>query len=168
MNLIELNRSLRQLRLGGMAAVLETRLQHAQAEPMAPIDFLSCLVSDELTRRCDRLIERRQKQAQFRDPQVTLDNFDFDFNKKMNRSLVFDLATATFVSRHDDALFLGPPGTGKSHLAQAIGKAVISQGYRVIYREAHILLEEIAEAALNGNRREHMELLSSVPLLIHR
>jgi hypothetical protein len=53
MNLIELNRSLRQVRLGGMAAVLETRLQQAQAEPMAPIDFLSCLVSDELTRRGD-------------------------------------------------------------------------------------------------------------------
>ena len=97
MNLIELNRALRQLRLGGIAAVLETRLQQAQAEPMAPIDFLSCLVSDELTRRGDRLLERRRKQAQFRDPQVTLDNFDFNFNKKMNRSLVFDLATATFV-----------------------------------------------------------------------
>src|SRR5256884_109962 len=148
MNLIELNRFLRQLRLGGIAAVLETRLQQAQTEPMAPIDFLSCLVSDELTRRGDRLLERRRKQAQFRDPQATLDNFDFDFNKKMNRSLVFDLATATFVSRHDDALFLGPPGTGKSNLAQAIGKAVIDQGYRVIYREAHILLEEIAEAGL--------------------
>jgi len=166
MNLIELNRALRQLRLGGMAAVLETRLQQAQAEPMAPLDLLSCLVSDELTRRGDRLLERRRKQAQFRDPQVTLDNFDFDFNKKMNRSLVFDLATATFVARHDDALFLGPPGTGKSHLAQAIGKAVIDQGYRVIYREAHILLEEIAEAALDGKRKEHMELLSTVPLLI--
>ena len=109
MNLIELNRALRQLRLGGMAAVLETRLQQAQAEPMVPIDFLSCLVSDELTRRGDRLLERRRKQAQFRDPQVTFDNFDFDFNKKMNRSLVFELATATFVTRHDDALFLGPP-----------------------------------------------------------
>ena len=104
---------------------------------MVPIDFLSCLVSDELNRRGDRLLERRRKQAQFRDPQVSFDNFDFDFNKKMNRSLVFDLATATFVARHDDALFLGPPGTGKSHLAQAIGKAVIGQGYRVIYREAH-------------------------------
>ena len=91
MNLIELNRALRQLRLGGIAAVLETRLQQAQAEPMAPIDFLSCLVSDELTRRGDRLLERRRKQAQFRDPQRTLDNFDFNFNKKMNRSLVFDL-----------------------------------------------------------------------------
>jgi len=65
MNLIEINRALRQLRLGGIAAVLETRLHQAQAEPMAPIDFLSCLVSDELTRRTDRLLERRRKQAQF-------------------------------------------------------------------------------------------------------
>ncbi len=166
MNLIELNRALRQLRLGGIAAVLETRLHQAQAEPMAPIDFLSCLVSDELTRRGDRLLERRRKQAQFRDPQKTLDNFDFDFNKKMNRSLLFELATATFLTRREDALFLGPPGTGKSHLAQAIGHAVIGQGYRVIYREAHILLEEIAEASIDGTRKEHMELLATVPLLI--
>jgi DNA replication protein DnaC len=166
MNLIELNRALRQLRLGGVAAVLETRLHQAQAEPMAPIDFLSCLVSDELTRRSERLLERRRKQAQFRDTQKTLDNFDFQFNAKMNRSLVFDLATAAFIARHQDALFLGPPGTGKSHLAQAIGQAVIGQGYQVIYRETHTLLEEIAEASVDGTRKEHMELLASVPLLI--
>jgi DNA replication protein DnaC len=133
---------------------------------MAPIDFLSCLVSDELTRRTDRLLERRRKQAQFRDPQKTLDNFDFDFNKKMNRSLVFDLATAAFIGRREDSLFLGPPGTGKSHLAQAIGQAAIGQGYRVLYREAHKLLEEITEATIDGTRKEHMELLATVPLLI--
>jgi len=63
------------------------------------------LESDELTRRGDRLLERRRKQAQFRDPQVSFDNFDFDFNKRMNRNLDFDLATAAFVARHDDALF---------------------------------------------------------------
>lgn len=166
MNLIELNRALRQLRLGGIAAVLETRLHQAQAEPMAPIDFLSCLVSDELTRRSERLLERHRKQARFRDPQKSLENFDFNFNKKMNRSLIFDLATARFMSRHEDALFLGPPGTGKSHLAQAIGQAVITQGYRVIYREAHNLLEEIADATLDGTRKEYMELLATVPLLI--
>jgi DNA replication protein DnaC len=60
----------------------------------------------------------------------------------------------------------GSPGTGKSHLAQAIGHAVIQQGYRVVYREAHILLEELADATLDGQRKEHMELLSTVPLLI--
>src|SRR5881409_656724 len=166
MNVIELKRALGQLRLGGIAAVLETRLHQAQAEPMAPIDLISCLVSDELSRRSDRLLERRRKAAEFRDPQVTLDNFDFNFNKKMNRSLVFDLATANFIARREDALFLGPPGTGKSHLAQAIGLAAIQQGYRVVYRETHTLLNDIADAALDGTRKEHMEMLSTVPLLI--
>ena len=108
MNLIELQRSLRQLRLGGMATVLETRLRQAQSENMPPIDLMSCLVSDELNRRSDRLLERRRKQAEFRDPQKSLDNFDFNFNPKMNRSLVFDLATCAFIGKREDALFLGP------------------------------------------------------------
>lgn len=166
MNVIELNHALRQLRLGGMATVLETRLHQAQTEPMPPIDFLSCLVTDELNRRGDRMLERRKKQAAFRDPQKTLDTFDFNFNKKMNRSLVFDLASGTFIARHEDALFLGPPGTGKSHLAQAIGLAVIQQGYRVLYRETHKLLDDLAEASIDGTRREQMEVFASVPLLI--
>src|SRR2546425_4120516 len=84
----------------------------------------------------------------------------------MNRSLVFDLATAHFIAKHEDALFLGPPGTGKSHLAQAIGLASIQQGYRVVYREAHTLINDIVEAALDGTRKQHMELLSTVPLLV--
>src|SRR2546427_8259358 len=166
MNLIELNRALRQLRLGGIAAVLEMRLHQAQVESMAPIDLIACLISDELTRRGDRLLERRRKQAGFRDPQAPLDNFDFDFNKKMNRNLVFQLATGNFIAKHDDGLFLGPPGTGKSHLAQAIGQAVIQQGYRVLYRETHLLLDELAEANIDGTRKDHMAALASVPLLI--
>ena len=166
MNVIEVERALRQLRLGGMAAVLETRLRQAQAEPMAPLDLISCLVSDELTCRSDRLLERRRKQAGFRDPDRTLDNFDFTFNPKINRSLVFDLATGTFIGKREDALFLGPGGTGKSHLAQAIGQAAILQGYRVLYRETHILLDELADAVTDGRRKEYMESVATVPLLI--
>jgi len=166
MNVIELERALRQLRLGGIAQVLETRLRQAQAEAMAPIDLISCLVSDELTRRADRLLERRRKQAGFRDPDRTLDNFDFTFNPKMNRSLVFDLATAVFIGKREDALFLGPGGTGKSHLAQAIGQAAIQQGYKVLYRETHVLLDELAEAVVDDTRREYMESVATVPLLI--
>jgi DNA replication protein DnaC len=166
MNLIELQHALRQLRLGGMADVVETRLRQAQAEPLAPIDLLSTLVSDELTRRSDRLLERRRKLAGFRDPNKSLDNFDFAFNPKLNRSLVFDLATGAFIERREDALFLGPGGTGKSHLAQAIGQTAIGQGHKVLYRETHILLEELADATLDGSRKQYMESVAAVALLI--
>jgi DNA replication protein DnaC len=166
MNLIELQHALRQLRLGGIATLLETRLRQAQTEAMAPIDLISCLVTDELSRRGDRLLERRRKQAAFRDPQKTLDHFDFSFNPKMNRSLVYDLATCAFIGKREDALFLGPGGTGKSHLAQAIGETAIQQGYRVLYREAHVLLDDLAEAVVDGTRKEFMETLTTVPLLI--
>ena len=131
MNVTELDRALRQLRLSGMADVLEARLRHAQTERLSPLDLVATLVSDELQRRQDRLFDRRHKQARFRDADRSLDRFDFDFNKKMNRALLHELATARFVGQREDALFLGPPGTGKSHLAQAIGRAAIQQGYRV-------------------------------------
>ena len=120
MNLIELQRALRQLRLGGIATVLETRLRQAQSEAMAPIDLISCLVSDELSRRSERLLDRRRKQAEFRDSHKTLDKFDFNFNPKMNRSLVFDLATCTFIGKREDALVSrsrrhGQESPGPSH-----------------------------------------------------
>jgi DNA replication protein DnaC len=166
MNLPELQQALRRLRLGTMAESLEARILQAQSERVAPIDFISMLVNDELTRRADRLLERRTKAAEFRDSGRTIDNFDFYFNRKMNRALIYELASGQFVNRREDALFLGPPGTGKSHLAQAIGRAVIQQGVRVFYRETHILLEDLADATLDGTRKEHVELLTSVPLLI--
>jgi len=166
MNLIELDHALRKLRLSGMAAVLETRLQQAQVQHLAPVDLVSALVNDELQRRQDRLLERRRKQARFRDAERTLDGFDFTFNTKLHRALVFELATGRFIAQREDALFLGPPGTGKSHLAQAIGHAAIQQGYRVLYREAHTLLEELTDATLAGTRKAYLADLAAVPLLI--
>jgi len=166
MNVTELDRALRKLRLSGMAGTLQTRLVQAQAEKMVPLDLVSVLVSDELTRREDRLFERRIKLAGFRVRLKTLEAFDFDFNKKMDRRLVFELATGRFVAQHEDALLLGPPGTGKSHLVQAIGLAAIRQGHRVLYREAHSLIEQIADATLEGRRKECFNVLVATPLLI--
>jgi len=109
MNLIELQHALRQLRCSGMAAGLEPRLLEAQTASLAPIDFLSTLVQDELLRRQDRLLERRVAHAGFRDRGKTLDTFDFDFNKKMNRRLVFELATGRFVTQHGSHHHPAPP-----------------------------------------------------------
>ena len=110
MNLVELDRALRQLRLSGMAAVLETRLRHAQTEKLTPIDLVSMLVSDDLLRRQDRLLERRHKQARFRDPERSLDTFDFEFNKKMNRALIHELATAASSRNTKTRSFSGHQG----------------------------------------------------------
>jgi DNA replication protein DnaC len=166
MTLVELERALRQLRLSGMASVLEARLRQVQTERLAPFDLVSALVNDELLHRQDRLLERRTKQAGFHDPDLTLDCFDFDFNKKMNRALIHDLAPGRFIPQREDALFLGPPGTGKSHLAQAIGHTAIQQAYRMWYREAHLLLEDLVDATLAGTREALVADLTTVPLLI--
>jgi DNA replication protein DnaC len=165
-NIIEVTRALRQLRVSGMAATLESRIIESQGQGWAPLDVIAALVQDELTRRQDRLLDRREKRAEFRDAGKTLSNFDFDFNKKLDRRLVFELAAGHFIARNEDALFLGPPGTGKSHLAQAIGRAAIQQGHKVLYREAHVLLEELAEATIEGTRKERFAELAAASLLV--
>ena len=166
MNLVELDRALRQLRLSGMAAVLETRLRQAQTEKLTPIDLVSCSFPTNCCGAKTGCLSGATNRPRFRDPDRSLDNFDFDFNKKMNRALIHELATGRFIAQREDALFLGPPGTGKSHLAQAIGRAAIQQGYRVLYREAHTLLEELADATLDGTRKMYLADLAAVPLLI--
>ena len=166
MNMEELKKALVWLRLSGMSNSLEARLLEAQTDKRAPIDLIVALVHDEQQRRADRLIARRVSRAGFRDDNKTLDVFDFNFNKKMDRKLIFELATCNFVQKREDALLLGPPGTGKSHLAQALGYAAIQQGHTCIYREAHVLIEELADAAIVGKRKELILALAMTPLLI--
>jgi DNA replication protein DnaC len=165
-NIPEMQRTLRSLRLGRMSEVVETRIIEAQSARLSHADFLSMLIGDELQKRADRLLSRRIRAAEFRDAGKTLDTFDFDFNKKMNRREIFELATCGFLAKHEDILLLGPPGTGKSHLCQAIGHAAITHGHRVVYREAHTLIEQLADAALDGTRREVINKLATADLLI--
>jgi DNA replication protein DnaC len=161
----ELDRALRQLRLGGMADTLEIRAQQARADHLGPIDFIGLLVHDEMNRRRDRLIERRAKAAAFRD-RKTLDTFDWKFNPSIDRALVYELATARFIEQRQDCLVLGNPGCGKSHLAQGIGMAAIHAGFAVCYREAHRLFEDLVLATAIEERGDMITELSTVPLLI--
>jgi DNA replication protein DnaC len=160
----ELDRSLRQLRLGGMADTLSLRSQQARAENLGSLDFIGLLVHDELQRRSDRLVARRVKAAGFRDDK-TLDTFDWKFNA-IDRALIFELATGRFIEQHEDVLLLGNAGVGKSHIAQAIGMAAIHAGFRVLYREAHVLFEDLLLAGATGNRSVAIATYSEIPLLI--
>ena len=96
----------------------------------------------------------------------TLDTIDWKFNTSIDRALVYELATGRFIEQHQDCLILGNPGCGKSHIAQGIGMAAIHAGFRVIYREAHVLFEELLLAAATDERTEAIATYTEIPLLI--
>ena len=132
----------RTLRLSGLLESLELRLQEAEANRLPYAQFLELLFQDEINVRHQRLISRRHKLADFREVR-TLDNFDFSFNPNTNRAQIYELATGHFVAQRRDVLLVGPPGVGKSHLVQAIGREVLKAGFLVLYRSIFDLVREL-------------------------
>ena len=128
-----LQTALKKLRLSGLAPSLDVRLQEATANHLSHAEFLELVLQDELVVRQERLINRRTKAAAFREPK-TLEDFDWQFNPAIKKKQIFDLAACKFIRDAKDVLILGPPGTGKSHLVQAIGYQAIKAGYYVLYR----------------------------------
>ena len=128
-----LQSTLRQLRLSGLAQTLDVRLQEAAGHNLSHAEFLELILQDELLVRDERQIQRRVKAAAFRELKP-LDQFEWSFNPSLPKKQIFDLATCRFVREHRDALLIGPPGTGKSFIVQAIGYQAIKQGFTVLYR----------------------------------
>lgn len=161
----ELQRKLRHLRLSGFVQALPVRNQEAISSHLAYVEFLELLVEDELARRRDLLFARRLKQARI--PQVkTFDNFDWDFNPKLPKQLVLDLATTRFVADHSGVLLIGPPGAGKSHITLALACNAIAAGYTAFYRSAFDLVQDFREAEATGTRKQLVHDLIRVDLLV--
>jgi DNA replication protein DnaC len=137
-----LDSHLKQLRLPGIRQNLSIRLQEAQASQLSHEQFLELLVQDEMALRCDRKAERAIKVARFMNMKP-LDRFDWQFNPNIDRRRILELATCRFVHQHTDLLFIGPPGTGKTHLAQALGYEAIKRGHSVRYVSIFDLVREL-------------------------
>jgi DNA replication protein DnaC len=156
---------LRHLRLSGMAEALPARLAQAEGSSMSFLEFLELLVEDELARRSDRLFARRLKQADIRVIKE-LKDFDWSFNPKIPKNRIVELATGRFVAQHTDLLLIGPPGLGKSHIASAIGIGAIRAGHRALVKSAFDLAQDFAEAEAMGQRRDLVQRLAKIDLLI--
>lgn len=156
---------LRHLRLSGMLQTLPARVTQARGGKLDCLEFLELLVEDELVRRSDRLFSRRLKQAGIVAPKELAD-FDWSFNAKLPRGRILELATARFVGDRRDVLLIGPPGVGKSHVAQAIAVGAIRAGYRVLVRSVFDLAGDFAEAAAMNERRELVQQLQRADLLV--
>ena len=144
-----LKKHARNLRLSGLLESLEMRLQEAEANALPHAQFLELVLQDEINVREQRLIARRRKAAGFRETRC-LESFDFAFNPSINRAQIYELAAGHFIRAQRDALLVGPPGVGKSHLAQAIGMQAIRSGFLVLYRSVFDLVRELSTEATAG------------------
>ncbi len=157
---------LRKLRLSGLTESLEIRLHEAASSGLNHREFLELLLQDELLIRNHRLLNRRTTAAGFREPR-RLEEFDFGFNPSIKKDRVFDLASCKFVRERRDVLLVGPPGTGKSHLAQALGLAAIRSGFTVYYRSIFDTVRDfLQDEALAGQERILQKYLKPDLLII--
>lgn len=145
----KLKESLLTLRLKAMAEILEETLKKAQTDTLSPVDILTILASQEIAARQERLVKTRISQAQF--PVIkTLDAFEFSFPKSINKSLILNLFDLHFVEENHNVIIMGPPGTGKTHLALALGYQACVQGIKTRFTTAMNLIN-LLSASLSDN-----------------
>jgi len=165
MSSIELERSLRALRLSGMAQTLQARAMAVDSNTMNFMEGFSWLVQDELDRRQSQLLERRFALSGLQE-RKDLKDFDWTYNPKLPKRDILELCTLKFIDAKEDALLIGPPGTGKSFCAKVVALMAVQRGYKVLYREAHQLIEEIVEARALGNIRKYREQMKGLDVLV--
>jgi DNA replication protein DnaC len=161
----ELAPQLKQLRLSGILDSLDARNRQAIDAKLAYTEFLAMLISDEVARREQKKFSTRLRRAQFR-ASKTFEQFDFDRLPGLNRSLVHDLATGNYLHEHAPILIVGPCGTGKSHLGQALGHAAVRQGVDVAFYTCASLTTSLNAARATGAYERKLASLARVPLLI--
>ena len=161
----ELTPLLKQLRLSGILDSLEARNREAIDRKLAFTEFLSLLIHDEVARRDQKKLASRMRRANFRNHK-TLEGFDFNRLPGLNRAAVHDLATCRFIEEKVAVLIAGPCGTGKSHLAQALGHAAARQGHDVLFITQTQLMNSLRTAKAMGNYERRLQYLSKVSLLI--
>jgi len=161
----ELEQALRGLRLSGMTATLEMRALQVSSHEMTFLEAFSALVQDELDRRRSRLQERRYTLSGLPE-RKTLSELDWGYNPKLPKRDIFELGTLKWIDDREDILLLGPPGTGKSHVAKALALLAVERGYKVLYREAQQLIEDITEARELGTIRKYRAQLKKIDLLL--
>ena len=161
----ELAPMLKQLRLSGILDSLEIRNRQALEGKLAHTEFLALLIQDEVARREHKKFSLRLRRASFRG-EKTLENFDFAFNPSIDRAAILDLCTCRFLDEKVSVLIAGPSGTGKSHLAQALGHSAIRKGYDVLFTTQTKLLGQLQAARATASYDRRLAALANVDLLI--
>ena len=161
----EINTLLRQLRLSHIADNLQLRNRESIENKLNYPEFLSLLLQDELLGRENKKLQARAKRAKLSGDK-TIESFDFDFNPKVNRAYIQDLATSRFIAEKVAVLIVGPCGTGKSHIAESLVHCAIRQGIDALWMSQNKLFGDLQEARAIGRYEKKFSELAKIPLLV--
>jgi DNA replication protein DnaC len=160
-----ISKKIQKLKMPGMLSIFEQRLKQASAEKWSYSTLLDTLLSDELDQRHQKQLTRRLAKSHL-PPEKTLESFDFSFNPAIPVPLIKELASCKFIEEGQNIFLLGPSGTGKSHLAEALGHEACRKGYDVMFYRCHKLFQWIDNGHGDGTHQKKIEQVTKVPLLI--
>jgi DNA replication protein DnaC len=156
---------LKKLRLSGVLQSLELRMSQAVEEQLSYQEFLVRLLTDEVERRDAKHLEQRVRRANF-EAFKTVEDFDFHFNPEIPKAKVIDLATCAFVDRRENILLVGKTGTGKSHIAQALGHRACRAGHQVLFMSAPEMFKQLRAGRGDGSYDRRLARFSTVDVLV--
>ena len=160
-----LSKDLRNLKLSGIAKTLEVRNEQAIKEKLSYMEFLELLIEDEFANRKDNSYKKRFQKAHFPFTK-TLEEYDFNFQPTLNRQEIYNLATCEFIRKKENVVFIGPPGTGKTHLSISIGIKALQQGYKVIFTTVSDMMGALFESKADNSYAQKLKYYLSSDLLI--
>jgi len=161
----KLKTKLRQLKLAGMVKSIDSRNKFAMDNNVSYIEFLELLIDDEYVNRKANSFGKRLNKSKV-NTEKSIDEFDFNYQPKMNKKLIMELASCRFINENKNIVFMGKPGVGKTHLANAIGLEALKQGYKVLFLHINDLIDKLNAARADGSIRQLMNILVGADLLI--
>lgn len=160
-----MTKKLKKFHLSGMAENLELRLKQAEGEDMGYSEFLELLLTDEANRRADNKRKRQYKKAHL--PfEKNLDEFEFSFQPSINKKQLQELSTCRYLEKHENIIFLGQPGTGKTHLAVALGLEALTRGYDVLFTTLWEMINDLQQSRADHSYEQKIKKYQKPSLLI--
>ena len=156
---------LKHFRLAGIVKSLELRLTEAAQNNLSHREFLEVLLEDEKTNREDNRRKKLYSRARF-PVQKHMDEFDFAFQPSIKKQEILNLATCAFIPRGENVVFVGQPGTGKTHLSLALGLQALGHGYPVLFTTAHDMITTLQAARADHTYKRKIEYYTKPDLLI--
>lgn len=160
-----LNSKLKNLKLSGIVKALDSRNEEAIKDNLSYMEFFEMLINDEVINRQNNGNKNRIKKAKF-SQYKTLEEYNFNCQPTVNKRFIYNLATCEFVRKNENIAFIGPPGTGKTHLAIALGIKAISQGYKVLFTTVNEMLEDLYISRADNSFQQKLRYYVNCDLLI--